>query len=85
MVDVALRGVDAKKPYEPEASLLLFIKIDRIQSFDIRFFKVSFPIRLDARAQRRHSYETTPKWHDFLMITLAALAAGLNSEPQNIE
>jgi hypothetical protein len=26
--------------------------------------------------------ETTPKWHCFLMIKLAALAAGLNSEPQ---
>jgi len=30
-------------------------------------------------------YETTPKWHGFLMIKLAALAAGLNSEPQNFE
>jgi hypothetical protein len=30
-------------------------------------------------------YKTTPKWHGFLMINLAALAAGLNSEPQNIE
>jgi hypothetical protein len=30
-------------------------------------------------------YETTPKWHGFLMIKLAASAAGLNSEPQNIE
>ena len=28
------------------------------------------------------AYETTPKWHCFLMIKLAALAAGLNSEPQ---
>ena len=27
-------------------------------------------------------YETTPKWHGFLMIKLAASAAGLNSEPQ---
>jgi hypothetical protein len=31
------------------------------------------------------SYETTPKWHGFLTIKLAALAAGLKSEPQNIE
>jgi len=30
-------------------------------------------------------YETTPKWHGFLMINLVALVAGLNSEPQNIE
>jgi hypothetical protein len=30
-------------------------------------------------------YETTPKRHGFFMINLAALAAGLNSEPQNIE
>jgi hypothetical protein len=30
-------------------------------------------------------YETTPKWHGFLMVKLAALVAGLNSEPQNIE
>ena len=29
-----------------------------------------------------HLYETTPKWHGFLMIKLAASAAGLNSEPQ---
>ena len=42
------------------ASLLLFIKIDRIQSFDILFFRVSFPIRLDARGQRRRLYETSP-------------------------
>ena len=55
------------------------------QKQQIQNYKVSFPIRLDARGQRRHSYETTPKWHGFLMITLAALAAGLNSEPQNIE
>jgi hypothetical protein len=26
--------------------------------------------------QRLRSYETTPKWHGFLMIKLAALAAG---------
>jgi len=32
-----------------------------------------------------HSYETITKWHGFFMITLAALAVGLNSEPQNIE
>jgi hypothetical protein len=31
------------------------------------------------------SYETTPKWHGFLMIELAGLAAGFNSEPQNFE
>jgi len=30
-------------------------------------------------------YETTPKWHGFLMIKLPAFEAGLNSEPQNIE
>ena len=28
------------------------------------------------------SYETSPKWHGFLMINLAAFEAGLNSEPQ---
>jgi hypothetical protein len=31
------------------------------------------------------SYETTPIWHGFLMVKLAALVAGLNREPQNIE
>ena len=31
------------------------------------------------------SYETTPKWHSFLMVKLAVLVVGLNSEPQNIE
>ena len=31
------------------------------------------------------SCETTPKWHGCLTITPAALAAVLNSEPQNIE
>jgi len=30
-------------------------------------------------------YEITPKGHGLFMIRLAALAAGLNSEPQNIE
>jgi hypothetical protein len=30
-------------------------------------------------------YETTPKWHDFSITKLAALAAGRDSEPQNIE
>ncbi len=30
-------------------------------------------------------YETTPKWHGFSITQLAALAAGQNSEPQNIE
>jgi hypothetical protein len=35
-------------------------------------------------------YETPPKWHGFLMIKLAALAAGgrakkRTAEPQNIE
>jgi hypothetical protein len=35
-------------PYEPETSLNLFYKIDRIHSFDIRFFKVSFLIKLAA-------------------------------------
>jgi hypothetical protein len=35
--------------------------------------------------QRLRSYETSPKWHGFLMINLAAFEAGLNSEPQNIE
>ena len=30
-------------------------------------------------------YETTPKWHGFLIINLVVLADGLNSEPQNIE
>ena len=55
-------------PYEPEASLSLFIKLleylpstfdihDSI--FDILFFKVSFSIRLDARGQRRRLYETS--------------------------
>jgi hypothetical protein len=29
--------------------------------------------------------KTAPKWHGFLMIKLAVLAAGRNSEPQNIE
>jgi hypothetical protein len=42
-------------------------------------------IRLGARGQRRRLYETTPKWHGFLIINLAALATGRNSEPQNIE
>jgi hypothetical protein len=42
--------------------------------------KVSFLIRLDARGQRRRSYETTPKWHDFLVIKLAALAASGRTE-----
>jgi hypothetical protein len=31
------------------------------------------------------SYETTPKLHGLLMINLAALATGRNSEPQNVE
>jgi hypothetical protein len=35
--------------------------------------------------QRLRSYETAQKRHGFLMIRLVALAAGLNSEPQNIE
>ena len=45
---------------------LSFFKIDRIHHFDIRhslfdirFFRVSFPIRLDARGQRRRLYETS--------------------------
>ena len=50
------------------ALLSLFNKIDRIHYFDIhysifdiRFFSVSFPIRLDARGQRWRSYETSKK------------------------
>ena len=31
------------------------------------------------------SYETTPKWHGFVLLRLAALAVELNSEPQNNE
>jgi len=42
-------------------------------------------IRVDARGQRRRLYETTPKWHCFSSMKPAALAAGRNSEPQNIE
>ena len=45
------------------AALSLFSKIKMIEYltsiFVIRFFKVSFLIRLDARGQRRRSYETT--------------------------
>jgi hypothetical protein len=36
-----------------------------IQKQQIQNFKVSFLIRLDARGQRRRSYETRPKWHSF--------------------
>jgi hypothetical protein len=35
--------------------------------------------------QRRRSYETTPKWHGFLMIKLAALAAGGRAEQRTAE
>jgi len=47
----------------------------------IQNYKVSFPIRLDARGQRRRSCETTPKWHGFLMIKLAVFQAGGGAEP----
>ena len=46
---------------------------------------VSFPVRLGVRGQRRRSYETAPKWHGFLMITLAALAAGSRAEQRTAE
>ena len=42
-------------------------------------------IRLDARGQRRRSYETTPKWHGFLMVKLAALAVGGRAEQRTAE
>jgi hypothetical protein len=51
----------------------------------VRRSSVSFPIRLDARGQRRRSYETTPKWHGFLMIKLAAPMAWIEQRPQNFE
>jgi hypothetical protein len=41
----------------------------------MKLVKVSFLIRLDARGQRRRLYETTSKWHGFLMIKLAAFQA----------
>jgi hypothetical protein len=31
------------------------------------------------------SYETTPKWHGFLMIKLAVLAAGVRAEQRTAE
>jgi hypothetical protein len=46
---------------------------------------VSFMIRLDARGQRRRSCETTPKWHGFLMIKLAAQAASGRAEQRTAE
>ena len=33
----------------------------------------------------QYSYETTPKWHGFLMIKLAALAAGIRAEQRTAE
>jgi len=43
---------------------------------------VSLSIRLAARGQRLRSYETTPKWHGFLMIKLAAFQASGWAEPR---
>jgi hypothetical protein len=45
------------------------------QKQQIQNCKVSFPIRLDAGGQRLCSYETTPKWHGFLMIRLPSFQA----------
>jgi len=45
---------------------------------------VSFSIRLAARGQRRRSYETTPKWHCFLLIKLAAFQASGWAETRNL-
>jgi hypothetical protein len=41
---------------------IIFKQAEYITSiFDIRFFRVSFSIRLDARGQRRRLYETLPE------------------------
>ena len=45
---------------------------------------VSLSIRLAARGQRRRSYETTPKWHGFLMIKLAETVNRLNVEHRTL-
>ncbi len=44
--------------------------------FDIRFFKVSFPIKLGARGQQRRSYETS----QVDLSSSIKLAASLNPE-----
>ena len=47
---------------------------------------VFFLIRLVVfSGQRRRSYETTPKWHDFLVINPVALAADSRAEKRTAE
>jgi hypothetical protein len=55
---------------------LVYLSCSSCQKNKILFRLVSFSSGLDARGQRRRSYETTPKWHGFLMIKLAAFQAG---------
>jgi hypothetical protein len=64
---------------------VIFYKIDRIPYFDIRYslFDIRYSLFQSFfsdqtgrfSGQRRRSYETTPKWHGFLMINLAASMA----------
>jgi len=42
-------------------------------------------IRLDARGQRRRSYETTLKWHGFLMNKLAETVNRLEHRTSNVQ
>ena len=62
----------------------VLIDIEIQDSFLRSKVKVSFPIRLDARGQRRCLYETTPKWHGFLMIKLAETVNRLNVEHRTL-
>ncbi len=54
-------------------------------TFELPSFKPTKPITPNWFLTPLGSYETTPKWHGFLMINLVALAAGARAEKRTAE